>query len=74
MLQAAAPSDLFLRSRLSSFGNDMEQIVPQALEFFARYDDPDAVSENILSNVQYTVQFGADLERFIGLLASESAA
>jgi hypothetical protein len=46
----------------------MEQIVPQALEFFASYDDPDAVTERIKSDVQYAVQFGADLERFIGLL------
>ena len=46
----------------------MRQIVPQALAFFARYDDPDAVTERIKSDVQYAVQFGADLERFIGLL------
>ena len=68
MLQVAAESDPSLRSLLSSFGKDMEQIVPQALEFFARYDDPDAVSERITSDMEYAVQFGADLERFIGLL------
>lgn len=67
-LQAAAASDPSLRSLLSSFGKDMELIVPQALEFFARYDDPDAVTGRIKSDVQYAVQFGADLERFIGLL------
>ncbi|MGZ8394535.1 MAG: hemerythrin domain-containing protein [Nitrospira sp.] len=67
-LQAAAASDPSLRSLLSSFGKEMEQIVPQALEFFARYDDPDAVTKRIKSDVQYAVQFGADLERFTGLL------
>lgn len=67
-LQSAAASDPVLRSLLGSFGKEMELIVPQALEFFARYDDPDAVTDKIRSNVQYAVQFGADLERLIGLL------
>lgn len=67
-LQAAAASDPSLHSLLSSFGKDMEQIIPQALAFFAKYDDPAGVSGKIKSDVRYAVEFGADLERFIGLL------
>lgn len=66
MLQAAAASDPSLTSLLAATIWNRSCRKPWA--FFARYDDPDAVTQRIKSDVQYAVQFGADLERFIALL------
>jgi len=46
----------------------MEVVGPQALAFFDRYSNVKAVARKIKADVQYAIQFGADLEKLITLL------
>ena len=53
---------------LAVFAKDMEAIAPQALSFFDRYSNVKVVAKRIKEDVQYAIQFGADLEQLITLL------
>jgi len=53
---------------LDVFARDMEAVAPQALAFFDRYSNVKAVAKKIKEDVQYAIQFGADLEKLITLL------
>ena len=53
---------------LDVFARDMEAVAPQALAFFDWYSNVKAVAKKIKEDVQYAIQFGADLEKLITLL------
>lgn len=67
-LRAAVESDPHLSGVVDVFARDMEQIAPQALDFFEKYGDAEAVAASFTSNVQNVIEFGAELERLIILL------
>jgi len=67
-LRAAAEHHPDMSGVVDLFAKDMEQIAPQALDFFDKYGDPERVAASFLGNVQNVIEFGAELERLIILL------
>lgn len=68
MLKRAAERDLSVRRMVGLFVKDMEELAPQALSFFAKYENVEVVSKRMQTEVQFTVEFGRDLEQLIILL------
>ena len=67
-LKSVAGRDRETAAILDVFAKDMEAIAPQALAFFDRYSNARMVATSIKEDVQYAIQFGADLEKLITLL------
>ena len=67
-LKTFAAHDRETAAILEVFAKDMESIAPQALAFFDRYSNVQEVAAHIKRDVQYAIQFGADLEKLITLL------
>ncbi|HLZ34278.1 MAG TPA: hemerythrin domain-containing protein [Nitrospira sp.] len=67
-LRTAAQTDPDINDIVDVFGSDMEQVAPEALEFFNKYGNPEAVAAGFLADVQNVIEFGSDLERLIILL------
>ena len=68
VLSGVAQHNQEVRRILEVFAKDMEEIAPQALAFFAKYEDVQRVSERMRTDIQFTVEFGRDLERLVVLL------
>jgi len=67
-LRAAAETNVDLSQVVNVFAKDMEQLAPQALDFFDKYGDLETVAASFLTSVQNVIEFGAELERLIILL------
>jgi hemerythrin-like domain-containing protein len=68
LLRRAGEQNQEVQRILDVFAKDMEEIAPQALAFFEKYEDVQRVSEQMRTEIQFAVEFGRDLERLMILL------
>lgn len=67
-LRRAGEQNQEVQRILDVFAKDMEEIAPQALAFFEKYENIQYVSEKMRTDIQFAVEFGRDLERLMILL------
>jgi len=68
VLSGVAQHNQEVRRILEVFAKDMEEIAPQVLTFFEKYEDVQWVSEKMRTDIAFPAEFGQDLERLVVLL------